>query len=328
MTFYRAIMGYFITQCLYVAAKLGIADILQENISCNIKVLAEKTNTDEDSLYRVMRCLVSAEFFRENENRVFTLNDATMDLRDGKQSWRDYVIFCGEDSYQATGSLLESVKTGKPAFLQKFGISHWDYLNQFPKKAEVFHNMFLKRVDPVITLLEKYIDFSDVKKIVDVGGSAGHLVGGILKKHVKPAGIVFDLPGVKPLAERFISKSGLDSRLQFIQGSFLEYIPSEADLYLMKFIIHDWDDNHARIILSNCQQAMSHKSRLLILDRLLDGKSHNLDDMLVDIQMLVMLGGKERTELEFQALCSSAGLKIVKIHARNESLKIIEVMRF
>lgn len=318
----RLLFGYKVTQCLYVVAKLNIADSLIHG-KMHIDELAKITSTKINPLYRVMRCLVSLDIFLEDDNKCFSLNDLSENLvSSNDNSWRDYIILCGEELYSSAGDLLYSVKTGLPAFDHLYGKTHWEFLNEYPEKAQIFQNAMERGTLPTLSRLIKTFDFSSFSTIVDVGGGKGHLLSEILLQNSHCSGIVFDLSSNKELALQFLHQKNLTNRCQFISGSFFESIPS-GNLYLLKTILHDWDDEHAIVILKNCKKNMSKSSKLLIIDRIFDGNENDLV-CLSDINMLVMYGSKERSENEFKILLENADLKMTRIIKTDTLLSIIE----
>lgn len=320
-----AFSGFLLTQCLYVAAKLDIADILDDQKKIHVDALAKATNTDSQSLNRILTCLARYGIFEEHGAGTFSLNEQAKLLQDS--NLKGYIIFSGEEAYQAASQLLNCVKTGTPGFPKLYGMTHWEYLSKNPEKADAFHRGMVKDAAQIVQMLQENYNLLPYQKIIDVGGGSGHIVGGILQKYSDKEGIVFDLESVQPLALEKINQMGLSNRLQFECGSFFEEIPKDGDLYLMKVILHDWDDEHAKMILANCANAMHRNSRLLIIDRLMDNPQHKLNTAYIDILMMCMLGGRERTVEEFKELCDASGLQVLNVYAQNQPLNILEVAK-
>lgn len=319
----KLLYGYKATQCLYVAAKLNIADYLS-NSPMPISKLAELTHTQPDPLYRVMRCLASMGIFQENNKNIFSLNQAADDLRsDSENTIKDFVILCGEELYQATGELLYTVQTGQPAFDHLYRMSHWEYLNANPEKAALFHDAMEKGTGPMIKEIISHYDFTSFKSIVDVGGGKGHLLCEILSQYPNSIGTVFDLPNAKNSALEYISKRGLSERCTVGVGNFFESIPA-ADMYLLKVVLHDWDDDHAKLILQNCRKAISVKGKLLIIEKVIEQNEFKETACLGDINMLVTLSGKERSLPEFQKLLNKSGFNLTKRITTSTVFSIIE----
>ncbi|HTM64596.1 MAG TPA: methyltransferase [Gammaproteobacteria bacterium] len=321
----RLLYGYKMTQCLYVAAKLDIADHLSSGTK-SIDQLAVLTNSQLEPLYRVMRCLVSLGIFSEDGERRFAMNPAADDLRgDADNTIKDFVVLCGEELYQSAGDLLYSVKTGKPAFNHIYGMSHWEYLEKNPDKAKIFHDAMERGSIPMIHAIIKHYDFSPFKKIVDIGGGKGHLLCEILKQYPNAVGDVFDLPNAKEHAIEYINQSNLADRCNANSGDFLQSVPA-GDLYLLKVVLHDWDDVHAKIILKNCRKSINKSGRLLIIEKVISNDNNRDLACLGDINMLVTLTGKERSLDEFARLLEESGFKFSRSIKTSLSLSIIEAL--
>lgn len=309
---------------MYVAAKLNIADHLATGRK-SIAELSELTNTHPDGLYRIMRCLAGLHVFFESNDKEFSLTEEAYDLRsDSENTIKDFIILCGEELYQATGDLLYSAYTGKPAFENLYGMPHWQYLEENPEKANIFHTAMERGTIPMLKKIIELYDFSGSKTIVDVGGGKGHLLCEILSQFKDIHGVVFDLKNAEVFANEYINSKNLTERAKFITGDFFESIPP-ADLYLLKVVIHDWDDEHAIKIMKNCRQSISSSGKLVIIDKMI-GEYHlrHLSASLNDINMLVTTGGKERTEEEFASLLERSGFKLSRVIHNSFVFAIIE----
>jgi len=320
----KLLYGYKATQCLYVAAKLNIADHLLSGKK-NIHDLARTTNTNCDALYRVMRCLAALGVFNEESEKIFSLNSAADDLlSDSENTMKDFIILCGEELYRSAGDLLYSVKTDLPAFDHIYGMNHWDYLEKHPDKAKTFHDAMEKGSLPMIKDILKHYDFSTYKSIVDVGGGKGQLICEILSQYPHTNGIVFDLPNAEKFAENYIISKNLSDRCKFISGSFFEATPKDSDLYLLKVVLHDWDDKKALQILQKCRESISKTGKILIIEKIIE--NNNFKDLacLGDINMLVTLKGRERSLDEFKHLLDIGGFKLLQKIGTNTVFSIIE----
>lgn len=307
----RLLFGYKATQCLYVAAKLNIADHLKSH-PLSIDELAKLTNTNQDALYRVMRCLSTLGIFDENNQKIFGLNAAAEDLHsDSENTMKDFVVLCGEELYQSAGELLYSVQTGKPAFNHIYGMSHWEYLETHPEKAKIFHDAMEKGTLPMIREIIKHYDFSQFKQIVDIGGGKGQLVCEILSHHPECRGTVFDLPNAKIHTLKHIHENNLESRCEMVTGSFFDEIP-RGDLYLLKVVLHDWDDDRAKSILLNCHKHLNKNGKLLIIEKVVEDNKNKDLACLGDINMLVTLTGRERRMDEFANLLNQCGFRLMR----------------
>jgi hypothetical protein len=318
------IFGYKATQCVYVAAKLDIADHLRLGAK-SIDDLSQLTQSEPEPLYRVMRCLVSLGVFQELENKLFSLNkEAEKLLSDPNNTIKDYVILCGEELYKAAGELLYTVKTGKAGFEHAYGMNYWEYLNINSKHAAIFNNAMQKGSGLVINEILTHYDFAPYKTIVDIGGGKGHVVCAILGKYPHLTGVIFDMEHTRESAALYVTNKQLSNRCQIIIGDFFKSVPKEADLYILKVILHDWNDEKALRILKSCKKGMPNNSKLLIIEKLLDENQYIKNTCLSDINMLITLSGKERSFFEYKHLLEQAHFKVLKKIDTTTPFSIIE----
>ncbi|MFX1298452.1 MAG: methyltransferase [Promethearchaeota archaeon] len=322
----RLIMGKMPTQLIYVAAKLGIADLLTSGPK-SIDELAESTNTDSTSLYRVLRALVNMNIFAQNENNQFILTPLAEPLKsDAPDTVRDYAIMCGSDWHnQAWSNLSYSVETGKPAFDGRFNMKIFDFLEQNPEDSAIYH-AGISSIDKLHTkLLSMAYDFSDLKTIMDVGGGYGALLADILTANPLLKGILYEQPEVAAEVREIIQKGKFLDRFQIIEGDFFQKVPGGADAYILKLIIHNWNDDICRKILENCRKNMEKNNKLLVIEAIVPKGNKEHIAKLLDIEMLIFTdGGYERTEEEFRALFTSAGFHLNRIIPTLSHLSIIE----
>ncbi len=316
--------GFMKSQAIYVAAKLGIADLLKEGVS-EVTELAKITGTDRNSLFRLLRALASIGIFAEKDSGVFELTPMAAALQsDIPMSLRPYVMLLGDQSWwDSWGSLLHSVKTGEAAFDHLFGMDYTEYLEKHPDLAQIFNETMTsvsRAHNPAI--ISSY-DFSGFQKIVDVGGGHGSLFTEILKANPSLRGILFDLPHVVNSIDQLDAE--ISQRCEIFGGDFLKEVPTGGDAYLLKQIIHDWDDERSLKILKNCHQAMLQNGRILVIDAILEpGNEPNITKFF-DLHMLVTApGGKERTESEFRLLFKEAGFEVSRIIPTASTFFIIE----
>lgn len=322
----QMISGYWVAQAISTAAKLGIADILQQGEqSC--QELAESTDSDPSALYRLMRTLASIGIFQETDNQNFILTPLAEHLcSDHPQSVKATAIMLGDaPHYQPWGKMFYSVKTGKPAFDNHFGMGIFEYFKSHPQDAEIFEesmNCFSLVEEKAI--LDVY-DFSPFKTLVDVGGGYGEMLGNFLQQYPHLQGILFDEEYVISHCQPTLEKHDIVSRCQTVSGSFFEAVPSGGDAYLLKHIVHDWDDERAIKILQNCRNAMDEHSKILVLEMIIEPGNIPGAAKMLDLNMLVMCpGGKERTAAEFHELFTKAGLKLTQIIRTADDICIIE----
>jgi hypothetical protein len=322
----QMISGYWVSQAIYTAAKLGIADLLKPG-SQSCQQLAENTDSNPGSLYRMMRALASIGIFQETEPEQFILTPLAEYLcSDHPQSLQATAVMLGDaPHYQAWGNFLYSVKTGKPAFDHSFGMGVFDYFKSHPQDAEIFEqcmNSFSFVEEKAI--LDVY-DFSQFKTLVDIGGGYGEMLGTFLQKYPHLQGILFDEEYVISHAEPTLAKHGVVERCQMVSGDFFTSVPPGGDAYLLKHILHDWDDERALTILKNCRDAMDEHSKILVLEMIVQPGNIPGAAKMLDLNMLVMCpGGKERTESEFHQLFAQAGLKLTEIIRTAEDICVIE----
>ncbi len=321
----QMISGFWISRAIYVAAKLGIADHLRDGHR-TFDELAAATGTHAPSLYRVLRALASVGVFTEDEKRRFALTPLAETLRtDVPDSLRAFAtVELGEEHYPAWGELLHSVKTGEIAFDRAFGMPVWNFFEQNPENAKTFNDAmtgFTLAVND--TVLSSY-DFSSIGKIVDVGGGHGSLIASILKANPKMTGVLFDAPPVIEGARHRIRDEGIAERCEAVAGDFFESVPSGGDAYIVKWIIHDWDDERSVSILRNCHRAMAENGRLLLVEAVVPHGSEPHFSKYMDLNMLVMTGGRERTEDEYRALLKASGFRLTRIIPTESPMSIIE----
>ncbi|WP_010582669.1 methyltransferase [Schlesneria paludicola] len=320
----RMLSGYWSTQALYVAAKLGLADLLIEGPR-SIDDLAQATNTHAPSLYRLLRGLASMGVFADVGNARFTLTPLAECLRsDLPGSQRALAIMGGEEHYQAWGELLYSVQTGKTSFDKLYGMPIFEFLSKNIEQAKVFDAAMVGVHGRETTAMTDAYDFSDVKVLADIGGGNGSLLTTVLTKYPHMKGILYDLPGVTERATVSLSAAGLSDRCQVMGGNFFESVPAGADAYLMRHIIHDWDDEKATTILRHVHQVLPSHGRLLVVEGVIPPGNTPCFGKLLDLTMLTLPGGKERTDDEFRTLFKSAGFHLSRIVPTSAEVSIIE----
>ncbi|MEH2294625.1 methyltransferase [Nostoc sp.] len=326
----QMISGFWVSQAIYIAAKLGIADYLQEQPK-TVEELAAITETHPPSLYRLLRSLASVGIFDEDENRRFTLTPLAATLQtDTPGSLRFFAIWeLGQVHYLGWGNLLHSVKTGEIAFDDVAGMNIWDYYAQNAEAGKLFDRSMTSVTATVLEAIINNYDFSSFNTVVDVGGGQGSLITTILKANLKLKGILFDVPNVIENAKPRLQGESYAERCTTIAGNFFESVPSGGDAYLLKFIIHDWDDEKSVVILKNCHQAMPEDGKLLLFEQVIT-PGNNLSSSfgkLMDLNMLVMTGGCERTEAEYRSLLAAAGFKLTRIVPTSLAINVIEAVK-
>ena len=309
------INGVKYTQLVYVAAKLGIADLLKDGPR-SPDDLAESIGANRRNLYRVLRALASLGIFSENQDGTFELTVKAEPLQsDVPESVRVRAIAWGEEwFYRPWGGLLDNVKTDQPAFDRIFHMGFWEYLVSNSEAGEAFDQlMTTNRFSGDLTAVLSTYDFSGISRIVDVGGGQGWLISAILKANPDMQGVLYDRPTVIEGARRLVESEGVSDRCELVGGSFFESVPAGGDAYILRSILHNWNDSNATVILQNCRQAITDGGRLIIVDNVLSTGNDPSPGKIADIQMMVILGALERTESEFRGLLDASGFRLTKV---------------
>jgi SAM-dependent methyltransferase len=321
----QLIMGFRSTQLVYIAAKLGLADRLAAQPRTAAE-LAEEVSAHPDALYRVMRALETLGLLVETPDGRFRVEAAGELLRtDVAGSMRNVALLYGDDwLWRAYGNMLYSARTAKPAFSAAHGQDFYEFLDHHAAAASVFQaamNDFSK--NETAAILGTY-SFAEVNSVVDVGCGHGTLLAAILQAYPQLQGIAFDLPYAESECTRRFDDADLTGRAAFAAGDFFRSLPVGHDLYLLKSVLHNWDDTTAARILEVCRQATLPTSRLLIIERVVAPDQRSAEAKLFDINMLVTVGGRERTEQEHRALLAHAGFALTRMFPTSSPLTIIE----
>ena len=323
----RLITGYWLSQAVGVAAHLGIADALAAG-SRTSEELGKELSAHPKSVYRLMRLLTSIGVFSQDSGDHFTLNPLGETLLSGASgSVRNFAITeTAPGHWLPWGRLFDSVQTGKPMTHETLGMELFDWYANNPEEAGFFNAAMGDLSALAAAELVRVYDFSAAQKVVDVGGSHGILLGAVLTANGAARGILYDLPHVIDTAEQHIAPA-LTGRCELISGDFFESVPPGGDVHLLKQIIHDWDDDQASKILVNCHGALSPAGKLLLVEMVVP--SDNAPDMAqaMDLNMLAILGGRERTEEEYRTLLDGAGFKLERLIATHSPFSVIEAVR-
>jgi len=316
--------AYWLSQAIYVAAKLNIADLLKDGPQSSV-ALAASTGSDAPSLFRLMRALSSVGIFSQLGRDCFALSRLAESLQtEVHGSLRATVITIGEIHYQACGNLLHSVQTGSPAFNNVFGASLFDYLQQNVDAADAFHQGMASVSSMLAYAILMGYDFAGISSIVDIGGGQGKLLEKILQFNPGIKGTVFDTASTIERVEQQLGDNAGTRRCSYVAGDFFISVPQGADAYILCGVIHDWDDSRAITILRNCRRAMAGKGRVLLVDMVVPDTDARSFSKLLDLNMLAMTGGRERTKAEFRALLDAAGYKLTRIIPTMAPQSIIE----
>jgi O-methyltransferase domain/Dimerisation domain len=312
---FRLIGGYRISQALYVAVELGIPDLLLSGPK-HCDELAAKTKTHGPTLYRLLRFLAGAGLCKEIGSREFELTPLGSALRSDIQGSICPVVrlWLSESHWLSWGHLLHSVRTGEHAFDHAHGMGVFDYLRKNTELSAVFNATMTTSSSRLGSALLQYYDFSSIRKIVDVGGGHGFTLAMILAANPTVHGLLYDLPDVVSGAGQIIEAEGVRERCEIVGGSFFDSIPPGADAYVLKQIIHDWDDEQSLMILRNCRAAMPKEGKVLLIERRIEPDHREAMRVLhIDLEMLVNVCGMERTDAEYRSLLERAGFGLVRI---------------
>jgi hypothetical protein len=307
------ITGYWVSQAVYVAAKLGVADRLG-TAPRPVAQLATEVAAQPEALYRLMRALASVGIFAETEPQHFALTPLAQQLRaDHPTSLRAVALLCGDLQYQAWGDLLHSARTGACAYEHQTGIPFFDHLKREPEAARTFTAAMTSFLQSIPRSVIEVYDFSRFRKVVDVGGAQGTLIAAVLDANPALSGVLFDLPHVVAQARPAIEAANLSGRCALVGGDFFESVPSGGDLYILSTIIHDWDDERSVRILENCRAAMAPGARLLLVEMVIEPGNEPFFGKWLDLHMLVMHGGRDRTRAEYERLLERAGFRLQQV---------------
>jgi hypothetical protein len=321
----QMIVNFWTTRAVFAAAKLGIADHIHDT-PLTAADLAARTKTHAPSLFRLLRALASVGVFTEDEQQRFSTTELGATLRTGVPgSLRASMISeLGEDHYDAWADILGSVATGEIAFDRRFGMPVWRYYAEKPEAGAVFNESMVGLTRSVEAAVVRAYDFSSCKAVVDVGGGFGGLLFSVLDANPNLKGILFDAPEVIEGSRRRIAAEGRSDRCEAVGGDFFTSVPSGVDLYMLKWIIHDWDDEKSRTILTNCRRAMNAGARLVLIDSVVPGRNEPSFSKFMDLNMLVMTGGRERSAEEFRDLLTATGFRLTRILPTQSIVSIVE----
>jgi ubiquinone/menaquinone biosynthesis C-methylase UbiE/predicted transcriptional regulator len=322
----RLLTGYWISQALHVAAHLGIADLLKDGPQ-TVTRLAAATGTHERSLYRLLRALAGEGVFAEDEQGRFALTPLGECLRsDVPNSQRSMAIMSGEEHYRCWGELLYCVQTGQTAFEKLYGQPIFNYLASHPRQARIFdEGMVGVHGAETRAMLEAY-DFHGIGTLADIGGGNGSLLAATLNRYPSMRGLLFDRPDVIERAKGYLKTAGVENRCSLVGGNFFESTPAGADVYLMRHIIHDWNDEQSQTILRNCRKVVPSTGKLLLIESVIPPGNEPCFAKMLDLTMLTIPGGMERTESEYRALLASAGFHLSRIVPTAAHVDVIECM--
>jgi hypothetical protein len=322
--------GYMLSQALYVAAKLGVADVLAAR-PLAAEVIAEAVGAHASPLRRVLRALSAGGVFCELDDGRFASNDAAATLQAGAPGrTRDVVVSFGEEMYRSFGELLHTVRTGETAFDSVYGAPLFAYYAAHPEVEAAAAARMLARSLPVAREFAASDVARGARTLVDVGGGTGTLVAEVLRAHPGIRGVLLERPGMLELAKAYFAAQGVADRCELVEGDFFASVPAGGDVYVLKSVLHDWDDERCVAILRACRAAMDQAARVLIVELVLPERMTPGAPMLfaaqLDLIMLAYAGGRERTSAEFTQLLDQAGLRLASIHKLTAGPHVLEAV--
>ena len=326
----QMLTAYWKSQAIFAAIKLGIPDMLAGETKSSGQ-LATDTNAHQPSVYRLMRALCALGLCTEVSRDMFELTPSGDILRTGAPDSLHYVaLFFATQVSDQWSHLAASVHAGQTASKLITSAGPFDEFAHDRQAAEIFHKAMMELTRMNAGALVASYDFAKIGELIDVGGGHGEMLCAILRKNPTMRGVIFDLPHAGPGASRTIEEAGLGDRCRIVTGSFLDSVPPGADAYLLKSVIHDWDDERAIKILTNCRQAMKPEARLLLIEQImpqrLEATAQHETVAMLDLTMMLGPGGRERTQAEFTALLSGARFKLEKVIPTPTPHSIIEAV--
>jgi hypothetical protein len=317
------ITSYWSAMSIHVAAKLKLADLIKDGPK-SAQELAQATKTHPQALYRLLRALASAEIFAEDADGRFTMTPMGECLIDRHGSQWAVAMMMGDEHFRAWGDLLYSVQTGKPAFDHVYGKGIFDYLTEHPDQAKIFDAAMTGFHGPETQAMIDAYDYAGVNTLVDIGGGNGTVLSAVLGRYPAIKGILYDLPGVIERAKKNLAEAGLAARCQTITGSFFESAPPGGDAYQMRHIIHDWTDEQCHAILGHIRKVIPKTGRLLVIEMVIKPRNEPQLAKWLDLNMLALPGGRERTEAEYRDMYARAGFNLERVVPTPTEVSIIE----
>ena len=321
----RLIRSYRQARCVGVAVELGLAERLAAGPRTAADLAAD-VGAHAPSLRRLLRALVAIGVVAEDGSDRYSLTPLGEEMRQDRLG-PSARFFNSEHHWQSWLHLDHSIRTGERSFDHVYGMRNWDYYAMHPAEAAIFDAAMSSITGPVSKAVAAAYDFSRFQVVADIGGGDGTLLTEILHRYSSVNGLLFDLPNVVERARKKLNASGLLDRCALVGGSFLEKVPVGASIYMMKTIIHDWEEPAVGTILERCRTAVGNSGApLLLIERVLPENigPEDMADLLADLDMLANPGGQERTEGEYTALLKRAGFKLERIIPTPTPFKIME----
>ena len=324
---FQHITAYWVTQLMGAAARLGVADQLESG-PVQVTELAAKVGAHPRALYRALRACTAVGVFTEQPGETFANNALSQTLRSNVPgSMRDFAIAQSAPGHWRPWELLtQAVKTGKSTAREALGSELWDWYGSHPKESAAFSGAMDNLAAQVAAEVTNVIDFSGVARVVDVGGASGTLVSAVLRAFPQTKGVLLDLPHVVEPARKALAAIGLGERCEAVAGDFFEAVP-RGDVMLLKQILHDWNDEQCITLLRNCAESLPKGGRALVVEMVISEDGRPSPAHLMDVNMLVLLPGKERTATEYGKLFAASGLKLERVHPTHSPFSIVEAIK-
>jgi ubiquinone/menaquinone biosynthesis C-methylase UbiE len=310
----KLITSKWMAKLILATVELKLADIISDK-KVDINWLAKKTNSKPDLLYRLLKTLAGIKIFKEYKNKHFTITPMGKLLI--KEELSSLILmFQSEWHDKAWNKLSQTIKTGIPGFELAHGDKAFTWFEKNKNASDIFNNANRVKSHLLYNILDNY-NFKNIKTVTDIGGGYGGLLIQILKKNNHLNGFIYDLPHLQDEIINKINKNNLTNRCEFIKGDFFKKIPVKSDIYILCNILHDWDDNKCYEILNNCYKIMKNNSKILIIEMIIPEKNTFSISKIMDMEVLIMGGGKERTKEEYCNLLNSSKLEIKKTFKKN-----------
>jgi hypothetical protein len=322
------------TQAIATAVELCVADFLAD-APCSVEALANAAGCPPQALRRLLCALASLDVVVQRDDDTFALTAMGALLRaDAPDSVAAWALLCGRRIWDNWRGLADSVRTGRSGKMQAGGSDDFTHLAGDHRTADLFHRAMISVTHAVAAAVATRIDFAGVNRLVDIGGGHGCLLGRVLTAHPQMRGVLFDLEHAASAAEPTLVRMGVRDRVEIVSGSFFDGIPGDADAYLLKSVLHDWDDEHCAAILRRCRRAMAgamvSAARMLVIERIAPERfATSVRDQAIarsDLNMLVSLGGCERSEADYRRLLASEGLRVARIDPLPGEFSVIQAV--
>lgn len=322
------IFGFALSRSIAVAAQFGVADLLKD-VPKSADELAQAIGAHPRSLYRLLRALSGAGVFAEEADGRFSLTPLSeLLLSDAPQSLRAFAAMMADEvNFETWAELPYSIRNGKPAAPHRLGMPWFDWLGQNPAKGKEFHDAMTSLSAGAVAAVVSAYDFSGINKLVDVGGGHGLLLASVLSKYLNMEGVLYDAPAVVRGAAEVLAAHGVAGRCGTVGGDFLRSVPAGGDAYIMKHIIHDWSDEECVTILGHCHAGMAAGGKVLIVEMVVPERNVPAISKFLDLEMLLFLTGRERTEAEYRDLLGRAGFELTRIVETPSPYSVIEGLR-